>query len=129
MTISGFVSIFICACFGGMLAELLKWFQLRDSPNLPAYARQPVYWAVTVAMVLAGGVLATLYGTEPRSAILVLHIGLSAPLIIKTLAETQAGSAATTPPGSGTPTAPRRPGYSMAKSGSGPSVLNFLAGR
>jgi hypothetical protein len=128
MTISGFLPVFLCACFGGALAELLKWFQLRDSPNLPAYARSPLYWAVTAAMVLAGGVLATLYGTEPRSAILVLHIGLSAPLIIKTLAETRAGPASPAPPPGG-PRGSRRPGYSMARAGGGPSVLNFVAGR
>jgi hypothetical protein len=66
--------------------------------------------------------VAVLYGTEPRNGILVLQIGASAPLIIKTLAE------ATVQPSSSIPTPPVTPGFNMGKVGR-PSLLNFLAGR
>jgi hypothetical protein len=119
MMISGVVPVFLCASFGGFLAELLKWYQLRESTNLPAYIRGPVYWLTTLLMIVAGGFLAVLYGTEPKSAILVLHIGLSAPLIIKMLAETCASPFVETP---------NLPGRSMSRAG-GASLLSFLAGR
>lgn len=128
MTISGFVAVFLCACLGGSLAELLRWYQVRESAHFPEYARRPIYWVVTLLMILAGGVLAVLYGTEPKSAMLVLHIGLSAPLIIKSLAETKAAVPQTesmAPP-------PSLPGRSMAgtRPDRGPaSVLEFIAGR
>jgi hypothetical protein len=119
MTISGVIPVFLCGFFGGFLAELLKWYQLRESINFPAYARGPVYWIISLLMISAGGCLATLYGTEPKNAILVLHIGLSAPLIIKALAETRAN------PSGQSPSLPGRP---MSRAG-GPTILSFLAGR
>jgi hypothetical protein len=123
MTISGFVPVFLCACFGGFLAELLRWYQLRESTEFPAYVRGPIYWVTTVLMIMSGGVLAVLYGTELKSAILVLHIGLSAPLIIKMLAETRANPLETQ-----APSAPL-PGRSMARARGQRSLLTFLAGR
>src|SRR5439155_19884260 len=88
MTISGLVPIFAVGCFGGLLGEFLKWYQLRESQNFPAYARSAIYWIVTLAVIAAGGAIAAFYGTEDRSAILVANIGLSASLIIRLLAVT-----------------------------------------
>ncbi len=115
MTISGFWPILLVGCLGGLMGEGAKWFQLRESPNLPDYVHKPSYWTITLFIILMGGVLAVFYGTDNRSAILIANIGLTAPLIIKTLGQTILVGE-----GRGTTRKASRPG---------PSILNFLAGR
>ena len=121
--ISGLVAVFLCGAFGGVLAEILHWYQLRESPSLPTYARSPFYWGITIAMIAAGGVVAVLYGTEPHNAILVLQIGVSTPLIIKALAQAKAPE-----PGRG-PSAPSVQGFAMSEAPERASLMRFLAGR
>ena len=41
----------------------------------------------TICMILAAGVLGILYGVTERSAIMVMNIGISAPLLLKAMAE------------------------------------------
>jgi hypothetical protein len=80
------LSIFEFACFGGFLAEVLKWYRLRESVNFPDYAKGPVYWIITLAVIVGGGGLAYAYGPQVvTSKILAVNIGASAPLIIQTL--------------------------------------------
>jgi hypothetical protein len=117
MTVSGFIATFVIGCFGGLMGEALKWYQLRESPNMPEYARRPLYWIITAIMVFLGGILPCLYGVEAKSAVLVANVGLSAPLIIK-------GLAAANPLQPGT----RTRGVSVPRSAER-SPLNFLAGR
>jgi hypothetical protein len=85
MTIDGGYAIFGTGCAGGVLAELLHWWNLRESPQLPAYAKNAFYWAVTVAMVLAGGFVAWVYFGSKAEAIIAVHVGLSTPLILQKL--------------------------------------------
>jgi len=113
MIINGFLFVFLVGCLGGLLGEAIKWFQLRESANLPAYVRSPFYWFITFLMIVLGGLLATLYGIDNRNAILIANIGLSAPLIIKALAETN----------------PVSSGRSHLTNLQVPSLVNFLAGR
>jgi H+/Cl- antiporter ClcA len=87
MNISGFWKTFLIGCFGGVMGEALNWYLRRESPRIAKYLKSARYWITTIIMILVGGLLAVLYGVEEKSAILVAHIGLTAPLIIKTLAQ------------------------------------------
>ena len=84
--ISGFWSVFGLGVFGGVAVEVLRWWKLRESRNLPEYANSLFYWGVTLAMFLLGGLLASMYGFEGRNPVTVVHLGASAPALINALA-------------------------------------------
>jgi hypothetical protein len=85
MIIEGGQEIFWIGCAGGALAEILHWWNLKESPQLPAYARSIFYWGITIAMVLAGGLIAWIYFGDRGEAIVAVHVGLSTPLILQKL--------------------------------------------
>lgn len=91
MLIEGVWSIFSFGCLGGFLMELLKWYRLREEPTLPVYAHSVFYWTVSLLMIFVSGMLAAIYGTNEKNALLVLNIGASAPLLLKALAEQASG--------------------------------------
>jgi hypothetical protein len=74
---------FLLGVIGGVLGELLKWYSMRESPNLPAYLRSPFYWVVTVLMALAGGGLVLIQGVQADNPWLAINVGITAPLILK----------------------------------------------
>ena len=82
MEISGFLPVFGLGAFGGIAIETLRWWRLRTKQQLPAYAKSPRYWLITVAMILVSGFLASLYGVTERSAIMVVNLGASAPALL-----------------------------------------------
>ncbi len=92
MEISGAGPIFLFGCLGGIAIELLRWWKLRESIEFPIYARKWTYWCLTIAMILAGGLIAVAYGTDPKSALLAMNLGASTPAIIGTLAAQSAQS-------------------------------------
>jgi hypothetical protein len=79
-------TVFGVGVFGGLLAELLKLYQLKEVPKKPAYLKSPFYWGISLIMALAGGVLAVINNGDSDSLPLALNIGISAPLILKSLA-------------------------------------------
>lgn len=81
-------TVFLVGFCGGFLGEVLSLYELRhtDPANLPKYLTSKFYWAMSALMAFLGGGLAILYGFKDVNAILVVNIGASAPLIIKSLA-------------------------------------------
>lgn len=114
------IVVFWWGVAGGLAGEFFKWYQLRESPNLPEYARKPMYWMITFIMVLFGGLLALLQGVEASKPWIALNIGVSAPLIFKTMASS-------VPAAGSVPEAGQRGG--LDEPVKGPSVLDFIAGR
>lgn len=79
---------------GGAANELLHWYGLRQNPELPVYAKRPVYWLITIAMVCLGGVFASFQlgpGAEP---ILAFELGILFPLALKKIASNGAADLA-----------------------------------
>jgi hypothetical protein len=108
---------FLYGVIGGGLGELLKWYSMRESPNLPDYIKSPFYWIITVVMILAGGGLVLIQGIQSNSPWLAINVGVTAPLILK-------GFASVVPitPGGGAA------GVSFGTRAK-PTVLDFIAGR
>lgn len=96
MIVEGGYAIFGVGCAGGVLTEVLHWWNFRESlkksakeaPQLPAYSKNPLYWGITLAMILVGGFVAWIYFGNRAEAIVALHVGLSAPLILQKLTTT-----------------------------------------
>lgn len=116
--LSSWISVLIVGCLGGAFLELLKWYGMRESAEFPTYTKSFRYWAVTGAMIIAGGVVAMLYGYQDVNAILAFNLGASAPAIIRSLA---------TPP-SPPEKSPTTRSAGRAEGRDRPSIRQFLAG-
>ena len=88
-SISGLWAILGLGMFGGLAIEVMRWWKLRMSENLPHFARSWLYWLTTAAMIVLGGLLATLYGIDDRNPIAVVQLGASAPALLGALASGQ----------------------------------------
>jgi hypothetical protein len=81
---------FFLGVLGGLLAQLGRMSTLRvtSAKGLPKYIRHWWYWAQAVCWVLAGGLLACAYTMDGArlTALVCLNVGLTAPLIVQTLA-------------------------------------------
>ena len=86
MTIDGGWAIFGIGCAGGALAEVFHWWNLRQEAQFPDYVKSAFYWGITAAMILAGGLIAWLYFGEHAEGMVVMHVGISTPLILQKLA-------------------------------------------
>jgi hypothetical protein len=88
MQIFSFCNIFWLGVFGGFLGEAVKWYRLRENLYLPHYIKSPFYWIITLVIIFSGGIMTVLYGYEIKNPLLAVNIGISAPLIIQTFAQT-----------------------------------------
>ena len=85
MVLDSPITIYFFGCVGGALTELLHWWNLRTHTDLPHYKSSKFYWGITFAMILAGGIVAWLYFGSNADAVVVLHVGISTPLILQKL--------------------------------------------
>ena len=91
MSLQTIWTVFLVGAAGGIARELLHWYALRRDERLPAYAASPVYWIITLAMVVFGGGIAVLYFGSRADGVVAFHVGASAPLLLQKLASTLAG--------------------------------------
>lgn len=83
---------FLWGLFGGVGAEVSVVFALRHNgpKDFPHWLKSPVYYIVSVVMIVAGGLIALAYAGSATTLnpILAIQIGASAPLIFRKLSET-----------------------------------------
>ena len=102
-------AIFGVGLAGGAANELLHWWNLRENPQLPEYAKRFGYWVITAGMAFLGGALAWLQLGTQADALIAFQIGLAAPLLLQKLAKSM-------------------PDQKGAMGRPGLSLRNFLAG-
>ena len=77
---------FFWGIVGGAGAELLGLFRLRhEAPEaFPNWLETTLYWGVTIAMILFGGLLVIAYlrSDMPVNPILALNVGAAAPALL-----------------------------------------------
>ena len=110
MALDSDLAVFGVGFAGGVANEILHWWGLRENPQLPQYAARPLYWAVTLAMMLLGGGLAWLQLGAHADGLIAFQIGLAAPMVLQKLAKA---------------TPDRTGGMGLAAQ---PSILDFLKG-
>ena len=91
MPLTSATEVFLVGTLGGVLLELVHWWNLRRrNPRFPRYAKSAFYWVVTLLMAVVGGALSVFYFGAQAEAIIALHVGVSAPLILQKLATSMA---------------------------------------
>ena len=86
MPLTSIQEVFLIGSLGGVLLELVHWWNLRRrNPRFPKYARAVGYWVITGLMAIAGGAVTVFYFGGQGEAIVALHVGISTPLILQKL--------------------------------------------
>jgi hypothetical protein len=76
----------LVALAGGAAAELLHWYVLaRTDKPVASFAKRPLYWVTTAAMILLGGIMPLLYVSGSANALLCFHLGATTPLLLAKL--------------------------------------------
>ena len=83
-------AVFVFGILGGLLINIVRLAELANTPRIqrPPTFSDPLYVFQFVALPLVGGALAYVYQAEGAvlKPLLAMNIGVSAPLILKTLA-------------------------------------------
>lgn len=81
------MSVLIVAYIGGVIANLIRLFDLLDVPieERPIRFRDPLYLAQFILMPMVGSFLVYIYcqSGSNLNSLASFHIGLSAPLMVK----------------------------------------------
>ena len=85
MVLEGAWTVFGLGCGGGVAAEVLHWWNLRQNEKLPIYTGKAFYWLITAAMIVLGGFVAWLYFGSKAESIVAFHVWLSTPLLLQKL--------------------------------------------
>jgi hypothetical protein len=91
---------FLWGLIGGAIDEVLHWGALRRRATLPTYLRSPLYWLITLLLILTGGIVSYAAATSvtvPVTRLSALVIGFSAPALVKKLSKVLLSSAALGP--------------------------------
>ncbi len=88
MLLIGLNQVFLVGFLGGVILELMHWYNIRQRPTFPTYWKSVKYWIITAAMAATGGLLTMLYFGSRAEGIVALHVGLSTPLILQKLTTT-----------------------------------------
>lgn len=88
----GAFTVFLFGTLGGLLINVVKLAELSALPRIerPPTFSDPLWVFQFFALPLVGGVLAWIYEADGTALkpLLAMNIGVSAPLILKTLANT-----------------------------------------
>jgi hypothetical protein len=88
MGLTSMLQVFITGVVGGIVLELVHWYNIIKAGDWPAYGNRVGYWIVTGLMAMVGGGLAVLYFGSRADGLVAFHVGLSAPLILQKLTTT-----------------------------------------
>lgn len=90
----------IVAMFGGLTVNLLNMVELLNVPKDRRPFKDLLYWACFCIWPILGGVLGYMYNeTASIGKLVAFHIGLSAPLILRTMASVLPAQFKPLPPG------------------------------
>ena len=77
---------FAFAIVGSIAVQLLHWLEISKKGRWPEYAKSRVFWVLTTAFVLVGGIIAVAYfNNRPTDPFLAVQMGASMPLLIEKL--------------------------------------------
>jgi len=102
--LSGAVPNLALGACGGLLVKLAELAELRGVPKADRPSlRDPIYWIPVALWPAAGALLVYAYAAEVpnMSRLLALNIGVSAPLIIRTMAGALPAGRTVIDPGAG----------------------------
>ena len=84
------VGVFLFGCLGGLLINVVRFTELANVPPIerPPTFSDPIFIFSFFALPLVGGALAYVYQADgiTLKPLLAVNIGVSAPLILKSLA-------------------------------------------
>ncbi|MDB5477024.1 MAG: hypothetical protein JWP49_2535 [Phenylobacterium sp.] len=91
MVLDGWQAVFVGGMLGGVLLELIKLAAWQNATEIGVRYSDPRYWVGTVALLLAGGIVAVLNGVSHVPILKAAQYGLNAPAIVAGYATIRAG--------------------------------------